>query len=312
MPRNRSLLMTPLIALLIGLTPIAPAWGIVVLRKGAPKPLMGYLTREDAGSVSLREPLPSGGFREHTIPRAEIEELVVTVDPLRLAALDPVRPATYREYAEELAEKQRDPEAREMAVRLFHIAAWLEEGPSRQSALLGLIALARDDAERRRWRAAAYLTDPSHDRELLAGAGDVPAAATMATRPSLEGVLAGIRALRRGMFGEAKGIFERPAAREGLETIARHLSREELLLLCTARPLSDDQLRKLLLAEIDLERSLADEPATNIESAAARPAPWSQAVRGGGMAPLPTLDLLHLTEFDPRASVYRGGTWVKP
>ena len=94
-------------------------------------------------------------------------ELMITVLPERLAELDPARPQSYLEYAEELAEKRRDPEARDAAMRLFAIAAARGESKVRHSALLGLIELARSPQEERRFRAAAYLHDPAHDLSLL-------------------------------------------------------------------------------------------------------------------------------------------------
>ena len=38
----------------------------------------------------------------------------------------------------------------------------------------------------------------------------------------------------------------------------------------------------------------------------------SQQARIGGLAPLPSLDLETLTEFDPRKCVFRDGKWTEP
>src|SRR5206468_9849498 len=92
---------------------------------------------------------------------------IITVSPERLAALDPSKPQDYREYAEELAEKQRDPEARDTAIRLYAIAAARGDDNLRHSALLGLIALARNPDEERLFRAAGYRFDSGHELTIL-------------------------------------------------------------------------------------------------------------------------------------------------
>src|SRR6188472_3650209 len=98
----------PLIAACVLLSGHASA--AVVIVKGSNQPVMGYLVRQDERSVVLREVLPGGKTRETSFARGSIDELIITVAPERLAALEPVRLNEYLEYAEELAEKQRDPE----------------------------------------------------------------------------------------------------------------------------------------------------------------------------------------------------------
>ena len=84
---------------------------------------MGYMVREDARSIVVRQPLPGGKNRESSFLKKDLDELIITVSPQRLSELTPDKPALYSEYAEELAEKQRDPEARDAAIRLYAIAA---------------------------------------------------------------------------------------------------------------------------------------------------------------------------------------------
>jgi hypothetical protein len=287
------------------------AAAVFVLKKGAAKPLLGYLVRQDAATVIVREPLQEGGFSEQAIPREDIEELIITVEPERLETLDPKEPGRYREYAEELIEKQRDPEAREAALRLLHIAAWHSDGSLRKSALLGMVSLARTPEEQRRFRAAAYLHDPEHDRSLLAEVGELPTVRGTAQREPLTDLLAAVRALRQGMVGEARSIFERPVSKDGLESLTSFVTRDELIAACGARQLSSDQLRKVLLAEVALSRALNERAAESAEKSALSQTSWSQAVQTGGLAPLPSIDLLSLTEFDPRECLFRGGKWIK-
>ena len=128
---------------------VQTAEAVVVLPKGSDRPVMGYLVRQDERNVVVRQEQAGGKSRETVFARSEIEELIVTVSPDRLAELDPARPELYREYAEELAEKQRDPEARDAAIRLYAIAAVRGDEKLRHSALLGLVSLARSPEEER-------------------------------------------------------------------------------------------------------------------------------------------------------------------
>jgi hypothetical protein len=290
----------------------SPADAVVVLKKGTTEPLIGYLVRQDASAVVLREVLADGTSRELTILRTQIDELVLTVSPERLAALDAAQPQQYREYAEELAEKARDPEAREAAIRLYHIAAFQGDEQLRRSALLGLAGLASSSSDERRYRAAAYLHDAEHPPALITRPSVVRAARTPAARAELAGLLGALRAIRQGRPSETRRFLNDAAAHEPLALLAEIITREQLqALAATTRPLSDQALRQLLAAEIALESALVEG-----EAAAPLPAPaptaWSTAAGPGGLDPLPPLDLLHLTQFDPRASLYRDGKWVAP
>jgi hypothetical protein len=134
---------------------------------------MGYLVRQDERTIVIRQDLPDGKSRESSFAKKDLDELIITVSPERLAALDRNNLNDYREYAEELAEKQRDPEARDTAIRLYAIVAARGDGNLRHSALLGLISLARNADEERLFRAAAYLFDSDHDPTVLAGSAAI-------------------------------------------------------------------------------------------------------------------------------------------
>src|SRR3954466_16365436 len=140
-------------ALLLILMVTNRAAAVVIYKRGTNKPVTGHLVRQSDREVIVREDTPAGA-KELVIPRSEIEDLIESVSPARLASLDPARPREYREYAEELAEKKLDPEARLTAVRLFQIAAWLDPAKTGRGALLGLVSLARPGEEEARFRAA--------------------------------------------------------------------------------------------------------------------------------------------------------------
>ena len=289
------------------------AGAIVVLPKGSAKPVMGYLVRQDDKTVVVREILPDGKPREQSFQRDQIDELLVTVSPERLAELDPARPQLYREYAEELAEKHRDPEARDMALRLYHMAAVLGEGTLRRGALLGLAALARSPQEERKFRAAAFLYDPEHDAAALAGAGEVKLTRTPTSPEQVTELLSALRLARQGRGPQAKVIIEKPVVREQLDSLAKIITAEELLAVCTAKSLTDEQLYKLLQAETALQRSLGESAAgSGADDLAQQQRSWTAAVKARGLSPLPSLALDTLTEFDPRACLFRDGKWVRP
>ena len=290
----------------------APAHAVVVLKKGETEPLMGYLVRQDVETVVVREVLPDNLSREQTIRRADIDELLITVSPERLAALDPSNPRLYREYAEELAEKARDPEARDAAVRLYAIAAWLGDNNLRKGALLGLAGFAATPADERRFRAAAYLHDAAPDPALIAREASVPRARTDAERDAIVELLRALRAVRQGKPSEARPILERETIFQPLALLASTITRDELQTLATTKPLADGSLRKVLTAELALERALAEHPAAATATTELPASNWGDSTRPGSLAPLPSLDLLYITPFDPRASVYREGQWVIP
>ena len=277
------------------------AFAIFVLKKGSAAPLMGQLVRADERAVVIREELTGGKTRDVTIPRGEIEELIETVSRERLAELDPAEPTAYFEYAEELAEKRRDPEARDTARRLLIIAASRGELALTQSSLLLLADLARNDDERRRIRALIYLHDPRQGASRLV-LPELPASDS----PSAQGdLLAALRLIRQGQGAAAKAILEQAAIQEELARENLSLTGPDLLALTGQRMLADDDLARILRAEMSLEQATSAEPRLGHQS-------WSTAARTRGLAPLAPLDIRHLTEFDPAECVFRQDKWQRP
>jgi hypothetical protein len=302
-----------LIAWLAAVLAFPPASrAVVVLPKKSNQPVMGYLVRQDERTVVIRQPLEGGQSREIPFSRSDIDELIITVSPERLAALDPARPETYREYAEELAEKQRDPEARDMARRLYAIAAERGEGNLRTGALLGLVALAQTPEEERKFRAAAFLFAEEHDDGVLIDPRAAPPAdASALGRADL---LAALRLIRQGQGAKAVVLLERPGVQTELAAVADIITPAQLKVLAAARTLTERQLLLLLRAELILDGAGAaaagrSTGAPRVESAGP---PWSSATAGGGTAPLPPLRLDEITEFDPADCLYREGKWIKP
>jgi hypothetical protein len=303
MRRNSSGAISLLFIISLGVP--AEALAVVVLKVGAKQPIMGHLVRQDERIVVVREEVPGGDSRETQIPRSQIDELILTVSPQRLAALDPAQPQVYREYAEELAEKRRDPEARDAARRLYAIAAARGGERLRRGALLGLVALARSPAEERRLRAAAFLHDPAHDPAILAS--PTPASPlTAPTAPPPAELAAAVRLIRQGRGAEAAALLQLPQVRRAARTLASALTLAELDAAASAATLGDEQLAKILRAELLLEGTAAPPSRTEKQPA------WSQTIQSGDLVPLPSLSLDKLTEFDPAECLFRGGKWVRP
>jgi hypothetical protein len=284
----------------------SPAFAVVVIRKGNAPEVLGMLVSQNEQRIVVREVLPDGKSREHVIPRAEIEDLLITVSPERLAALRPAKPRAYVEYAEELAEKRRDPEARETALRLYQIAAWLDPKKLGKSSLLGMIDLSRSAAEESKFRAAAYLLDPEHDRRVL----KEPEAVKVASGGSpaaREQLLAALRQLRQGKTVPAKTALQTPTVRAELERYKDVLAFVDVAGLRAGEAPPPAILRKVLLLEVALAYRPADEPPKKELLLT-----WQQSLSRDGGAPVPVLSLETLTEFNPRLCQFKDGKWVEP
>lgn len=287
------------------------AHAVLVFVKGQKEPTRGYLVRENAAVVVIDEVLDDGTLTRREISRATIEEVLNLVSAERLQTLRPSAPHEYRDYAEELAAKKRDPDAQQTAVRLFLIAAHLDPAGLGPSSLRGMTALARNGAEEKRFRAMAYLLDPAHDPNILTSVSEGPVAELV---PESTEILTAIRLLRKGNKAGALKMAGQPAIKQSFRRIQSILSHSEFVLACApsreggkiAAPL----LRKLLLAELALTDEGAPQPAAG--EPVATKSVWSDALGDNRTHPVPTLTLSTLTELDPTRCVYQDGVWIAP
>jgi hypothetical protein len=304
-----------MLSLVFALLVSRAAHGVLVLTKTSEQGLTGFLVSQSAQQIVLREVLPDGSRRETTIPRSEIEEIIQTVSPERLAELTPSQPQLYREYAEELAAKRRDPEAREMAIRLFQIAATLDPPNLGRGSLLGMIALARSPAEEARFRAAAYLVDPRHDANVLrATGGSVGNSANSAgsRKRALADLLRALQFARRGQGEQALQLAERPAVKEQLQAFATELPLADFYAACSSSPIDDARLKNLLGLELSLTAMLADDAAETAHPRRGLALSWREAIATGQLESVRPVAFDTLTEFDPAACLFRGGKWISP
>lgn len=278
------------------------AKGVVLFPRDGGPPVMGYLVREDERQVVVREELPDGSSRETRLGRAQIEERIDTVAPSRLERLSPDRPHEYLEYAEELAERRRDPEARDAALRLYLIAIARGDERVRSTAWRGLIVLARTPAQRRMFLAAAAW----HGVVLPAAESAGPVTDDPETSAARSALLEALVRLRQGRGSTARTLLERPGVREQAARLAAWIAWEELVAACGQGEPAPELLSRLLKGELLLREHVAG------ERAAASGPRWSQARAGEGLAPLPSLELDALTPYDPAECLYRDGRWQRP
>ncbi len=295
-----------LIFLIIGAIAV-PCRGVIVFTKNQDEPIRGFLINENAVSIEVHEPLPGGEFRKHILPRVEIDgDIIRAVDAARLAALKPQAPEEYRSYAEDLAVKTEDPEARAMAIRLYLIAAYLKPDELGRSCLLGMAGLARTPEEERAFRAMSFSLDPDHDASLLKAPKLAVSEFTGIKDSERQALRIALQLLRSGKLVEARRHFTRPPVQTAAAYYSYILSENDYLEAERAGGrLSPRLLRKFLTLEIILSATVPTEaPDTPSEFA-----PWSRLMARADTKPAVSQTLTTLTEFDPRQTVYREGKW---
>ncbi|UUO08010.1 hypothetical protein M4951_06755 [Blastopirellula sp. J2-11] len=285
----------------------------VVLVRGESDPVAGYVESRSGGVLRLRIPQAGGKNRTRDIPLGDVEEVIETVSPNRLAELSPDKPEGYRNYAEELAQKKIDPEARETALRLFLIAARLDSAHLGRSCLLGMTAIARSPEEASRFQAMAYLLDPEHDAQLIHKRPAVQLANPERVEEWKSLIITGLRKLRGGDYRSARAILKRSEIQKAFDSIVSDIRYEDCVAIlnkscpgCEGGKIPMPLIRKLVLAELSLLPEVHG--ASDLESVPE----WSELTAAENHKPLATLTLETITEFDPRNSVYRRNKWESP
>lgn len=313
-----------------------PCHAVIVVEKGKTEPTPGILVGETETTIVLDVRSPDGRVERRSIPRTAIDEILVAVSRERLEKLRRDQPQAYRDYAEDLAEKRRDPEAHLTALRLFLIAAYLDPDRLGHSSVLGMISLARSPMEAKRLRALAYLLDPAHDRAVLelpapqgrpprsrsdgpptgqASAGNKGATAPSTGKSSSEhaSLLEAVRQLRRGKRKDAQQSLQKPGVKESISKHADLVSYNDLVLAAasTERDLASTTLAALVELELRIETGAASRPVGPERGKEHR---WSSLVRGQPSTAIPAerppnLSLEGIIEFDPRHCHFRNGRW---
>lgn len=316
---------------------------IVETRDG--KVYRGYLVEQNALRVSI---LLEGSKKRLDIPRSKVSSLVRAVDDARLANLKPGNWADYFQYAQELMTQSVDPEARDTALRLFHICVYQDPKKYAYTGLLRMASLGRTPQEKKAFRAMAYLLDQLHDKGTLR----MTDSADDAARRNFLGALV---LLRRGKTKEAKELAQKPGVKKYFDSIPGLMSYEQFLKICDEQSecpkcktgrvicpncagnkrkqikcqvcngkgwifcqecggsprrvkLTPGQLALILRLQLAQEES----PEEPLAVAVSRGVTWSDVLATAQLAPIPVLAPRYLTEFDPTKTVFSRGKWVSP
>ena len=282
---------------------------ITIIPKGGGEPIRGRLVRRDAAAIVLLVEGPDGTPHRTTLAADAVDLVIDPVSPERLESLSPEMPTGYRDYAEELAEKRLDPDARDLSLRLYVMAAHLAPKQLGRGALLGAAALAGNADEQRRLRALVYLLDPEHDRRVLVAPTTAsPTPAAELDDQARKALLHAIRLLRSGERREAANVVRRTEVQEAFEHLRDLLTLDAFRAACDSGSAGDPIERPLLRSLLMAERRLSTRTAA--EAAATSDGQWTLEAALGPA--LPPLKLEALVGFDPRDCIYRDGRWQRP
>lgn len=296
-----------LVAILWLMSGSAPCLAVIIIEKNVTEPIRGFLVEANEMRVVVDVLLPNGETRQRILPRTSVEEMIQAVSRERLEALQKDKPQDYRDYAEELAGKTNDPDAQRTAIRLYQIAAYLAPDKLGRSCLLGMVALARNPDESRKFRAAAYLLDPEHDRSVLRTTTTEKSDHSKLTEEQRQQLRTMLRALREGRANDARAATKKPALQEPLKSIATILVPADFSDVRQGEPLAPGLMFKVLAAELVIDPKSESLPTVSGPRVASG---WSLVTDPKGARPVPVLSLELLTEFDPRECHYRNGKWV--
>ena len=339
----------------------ASAWAILI-ETGPKQRVGGHLVSEDAKKIIVRVKTAEGKERVEVFERSKIR-IIHQVDSATLEKLTTDKPKAYRDYAEDLAEHPTDPEAMELALRLYLIAAYLDSAKLGPQCLASMSKLAARPEDARKFRAMAFLLDAKGDQTLLKAEAIKPAPITSpeakASAKALTDFQKALKLYRSGQVKAAKNSASDKSiadlfGKAGLSDPKRFIQacndaactkcKAVGILTCTAcngkgkipdsmgfglqvcpgcngkgkqkcsscdgtglNPYPEDYLKAVLRAEIwALDQVLPPDPAAKRSPSGG----WSN-VRTS-QAPIPSLTLETISEFDPRKCVFRNGTWVIP
>lgn len=283
----------------------------IILNNG--ENVVGYLVEETSARVTILEATAAGKGRERHIPRGEVKRLLRSAEPERLEALNPDDPKQYRNYAEEVAAKaKKDPEAREIAIRLYLIAAHLDTNNLGKSSLLGMINLARSPAEEKNFRAMAFLLDSAHDERVLKRPESATAKSAEVEPETKQKLRKALQALRRGNLVAARNFSRDPALRTAFQQFADTLPRADFERAAQSGEVPPDLLSKLVSVELSVMEDISGTSGLPLSKAGDDSPNWAAIIVDRKLKPVPSLVLESITEFDPAKCHYRDGKWVRP
>lgn len=290
-----------LMALFVGPSDLS---GDTIWVRGKDNPISGKILARNAEQVSVRV-FKDGEFDNVIdLPLANVEHLLVNIDADRLSKLTPDRPGEYRDYAEELASQKTDLSARDLARRLYLIAAANSDGSVRGSALAGLIAIAETDTQRHRMEVLRFLVIPGESSISL---GKEPTKRRSLTGPQRQLTLKLIHAIRKEESDTATKLLDSPDNRAVFSFWSDECRLEEFDRMARVNRPNKSQLGKLLRIELQVT-----DPGHDLNSPSNRKLNWGDYATqvSGNLSVLPSFD--NVTRFNPRKTIFRDGEWVEP
>lgn len=284
----------------------------ILIETGPGKRVGGWLEdHTDPKKIAVRVKVPGGEDKVEIYDRAKIT-IKHKVDLELLATLTRDKPRAYSDYADKLAEQKADPEATELALRLFVIAAYLDTPKLGRICLEKMSALAADPADQRKYRALAYLLDPDPALLKLEPGKALPLPSKAAKDP-LSYFRTALRQYRNGQFSEAQANANATGVGHYFNAAPGFMDQKSFIQACkdaiVNKSLAEDNLDAVLRAEVwALDQILpVDAAGKKIASGG-----WARVLSSQPLNPTPVLTLETITEFDPRKCVFQKGTWVAP
>ena len=279
----------------------------VIWLTGNPTPVCGRVVEinQDELIIAVFETKYS---KTITIQRDKVEQFLVNIDQKRLSELRPSNPRAYVQYAEELSGQKIDKAARNLAKRLFVIAAFHSDGELHLTSLAGLAALADSAIERRRINALRYLSGLEATGFEMSSSQDQKKD-DQQTGDEYRIALELVRYLRQGKNSRAMQMLKDPKNQSNFDAWKEICSANELRTIAQANRITQEQLGKLLKIEISILQSQRVgkkiNPYLKSES-------WGDFYVRESTRSLLFPSIENITAFDPRNSIYKNGSWVQP
>ncbi len=279
------------------------------------KVVFGIVESENENHIFFQQRLGAdGNYLQRVFPRSEIRRLLVTVDRERLTRLKPGDWNVYRDWAEELSIQSVDPEARDLALRLYLIVAYHADEPLRTAGFRGAIQVSGNAtpsaaSQQRLIRTLAVQVYPGDDSWTMidASSGKPTALVAAEVRDRLREVAAELRRYRQGMPNTLDRLIEDDLTREAIGLMPSVCTWPRFQDLASRTELDYSAISRLLNLELAILSLVDGEPPALLQ----RDSPWSVLVHQGR----PSVELVsfaNVSSFDLEATVFREGAWKKP
>ena len=299
------------IGLFVGLILICPSFlsgDMIVFKNGERPPVFGVIQNQTDASttISVIEDVWDSSLQLTQIPNDEIDVVVRNFDSARLLRLNPTKLADYQSYAIELGSQTADPIAHNLSIRLHMIVVGnaRDSSPSERSAkiasLRSLLKLTRNEKERL-----------AIDSLLRLETGQSPVVSKSAPKPppvdagqSNKKILEAIQLIRRNKMNSASKLVGDQKVAELFDRWKPVLSASEIRRIASLERLGADELRRLLSVELAIKKGQGSLTESAVND-------WKSQAKETGASEFKLPQLSAVNEFDPQASLFRDGKWVR-